>query len=520
MTTNELFLKCLDTDKANTEINKFLVNPISFDVGRQWLKNIHKVFSHVSSRHGDERTSENSEIIKNYEKYGLPEPANKKLRIFVVGCGARSYGYLQALYEDYANGEAPYILVGVADPVTTARQRIIEMVQGCGNNDKIYEYGKWQEVDDRINGNTVDVVMIGTMDRDHAGPAVEFMNRKCHVIVEKPLDVFPEKMLAMVEAMKCNNVIAVVCTVLEYTSHAMRMKQLIKKMQVPLTSLLIREQVGWHHDAYAYGVGPFSNSKTASPYTVAKTIHDASMAINLMEMGVESLIYLPSKTPRSTGNELAHFDPVSYMAGYTHKILRSLLAMFPDEHEKLKEAVLSDDFNWDSPEEVANLYRFFHNYLYDYTNYWYNPQLRSHETADQPNGFDMVMNMENGAQFTLMCQPYSTKVCVRYYEARSPAGELTSSTPEIKGYLFGQGGEDVAFAAEECEVPNEENISHRTMHEGADAKFIHTVMRQIAQTEDGEDFTQHPLSVHFERNAKLTAAMLDATAHPYELRTV
>ena len=58
------------------------------------------------------------------------------------------------------------------------------------------------------------------------------------------------------------------------------------------------------------------------------------------------------------------------------------------------------------------------------------------------------------------------------------------------------------------------------MHEGADAKFIHTVMRQIASVDDGEDVREHALNTHFERNARLTAAMLDATAHPNELRSV
>lgn len=511
---NDKFLTLLDTKSINDEMNKYLVNPVSYDMACQWLKTIHTSLNRVSSR--QETTNKNADIILNYKKYGLPEPPNKTLRIFVVGCGARSNGYLQALFEDYENGQAPYILVGVSDPVVSARHRLIKMVKECGYTNEIKEYGRWQEVDDSIHGGTVDVVMIGTMDQDHAEPAIEFMARRCHVIVEKPLDVDSSKMLAMVETAKMNNVIAVVCTVLEYTSHAMKMKSLISRMGVPLTSLLIREQVGWHHDAYAFGTGPFSNSRTTSPYTVAKTIHDGSMAVNLMNTGVKSIIYLPSNKARTTGDALSIYDPVSYMAQYIHKILRDYMSKHPDEYNRLSEFTL----NFDDVEAMVEVYRPFHRYLYEETNFWYNPQLRSHETSDQPNGYTMVMNMEDGGQFTLVCQPYSSKVCVRYYEARSPAGEIVSETPNIRGYLFGEGAKDIAFTEEECEVPDERNISNRRMHEGADAKFIHTVMRQIAQVERGDDVREHPLNIHFSRNAKLTVAMLDATNHPNELRNV
>jgi predicted dehydrogenase len=519
---NKQFLQYLNTDTVNNKINEYLVNPISLTVARKWLKNIRKSLSRQSSSVNRQTDiNQDAEIIKNDQHYGLPTRPTQILRIFVVGCGARSTGYLQALFEDYAHSTAPYILVGVADPIPSARQRLIKMVRDCGYTNDILEYNLWQNVDDKIDGNTVDVVIIGTMDQDHADPAIEFMNRKCHVIVEKPLDIDANKMLAMVEATKRNNVIASVCTVLEYTSHAMRMKQLIKKMNVPLTSLLIREQVGWHHDAYAYGTGPFSNSDTTSPYTVAKTIHDASMAINLMETGVKSVIYMPSNTPRATGQTLEIYDPVSYLTGYIHKILRELLASFPDIYQKIEKEILNPDLNLDSDqiiEQIADLYRPFHLYLYNHTNFWYNPQLRNHSHADQPNGYTMVMNMENCSQFTLLCQPYSTKVCVRYYEARSPSGELISNTPDIRGYLFGEGGNDIAFTEEECSIPDERKISHRNMHEGADAKFIHTVMRKLALVDKNDDVRKHPLNTHFERNAKLTAGMLDATEHPYELR--
>ena len=326
MDTNNLFLKTLDTPTINDLMDAWTVHPVSLMTALKWLVNIRDSAEHDRLRRptqdGAETplgTSEEMPIIKEYQKYGIPDlpvdpvaGSTKILNLFIVGCGARANGYLQALLLDYKTGESPYRVVGIADPVHSARSRVIEMVRQAGHTNYIAEYNDWRDVASVACGGGlgnasrslrresggfaraphIDIALIMTLDRDHAEPAVEFMSKGCHVIVEKPLGVNPVEMDAMVDAMHRYNRIAAVCTVLEYTSHARKMKTMASQLG-PVEDLLIREQVGWHHDAYAFATGPFSNTETTSPYSSAKTIHDMSMGLNLTDDAIVSMIYMP-----------------------------------------------------------------------------------------------------------------------------------------------------------------------------------------------------------------------------------
>lgn len=590
---NTAFLEALGTNELNSQMNEYLVEDVGLNSACKWLRNIRTAHEKRSpppkttdaASVASAASASASPIVANHKEYGLPDiPESlygeiKILRLFVVGCGARATGYLNALLGDYIPGTCPYEIAGVADPVKSRREQVIHMAQDAKLDvDSIRQYDDWRHVKpDDFDAMNIDVAMIMTMDRDHADPAVYFMKNGCHVIVEKPLDATPEQIQVMIDAMHQYKRIAAVCTVLEYTSHARKMKELIQLLGY-VEDLLIREQVGWHHDGYAYGAGPFSSAIDTSPYAIAKTIHDMSMGLALTRDSVRSLIYMPSESRASRGkygkekveaNEI--YDPHSYLAKFTHKLIAQMkanqvlenpeldlpdvddlghcftidqiiaalcgtgdagdagdagdtgkhLINIPDSHEGMIQ--LSDA----NIQDLANLYRSFHLYLAK-TNYWCNIMMHSGNTCDQPAGFTIVANMEGGCQFKMICSIQSADVCVRHYQVRCEYGQIISDFPEISCTKFGTAASRTDLGEDECYVPDESTISKRGMHGGADAMFAHTVARQIghamvqieemaeykSQNEIDNFVESHHLNTHFQANAELTIAILKAVENP------
>jgi hypothetical protein len=118
MDANYLFLKTLDTPTINDFMNSWLVHPISLTTALKWLVNIRDSAEHDRQRRptqdGVGTTPEAVEeipIINEHQKYGIPDlpvdpstGSTKILNIFIVGCGARANGYLQALLLDFKTG--------------------------------------------------------------------------------------------------------------------------------------------------------------------------------------------------------------------------------------------------------------------------------------------------------------------------------------------------------------------------------------------------------------------------------
>lgn len=572
-------------------MDRFRVEPYDLRTAVTFLRRIREVASESRRRAAAtaaETATGDMPIVADHKKYGLPDIPETAIRIFIIGCGNRAKGYTDALLNDYAHGKAPYVIAGVADPVESRRQEFIEMARtaGIAGVDDIRQFGDWRDVgDDDFDDLKINVAFVMTLDQDHAEPAIKFMDHKCHVVVEKPLDATIDKIGGMVDAAKRNHVIATVCTVLEYTSHARQMKKLVSDPMM-VRSILIREQVGWHHDAYAYGTGPFCDSKDTSTYTIAKTIHDMSMGLCLTGDEVDELIYIPSKSLACRGEsgekkipENVIYDPESYLCGsfYIRKLIAQMRGneiLDKPEHDiseisdmpvttidEIIEAVTAKDDDGDyvmslpdvtddadsvdgadganvwtelekltdaELQRIADVYRPFHLFLCK-TNYWFNPMMYRAANSDQPAGFTIVANMKSGCQFTMVCSIHSSKVCVRHYQIRSPYGEVVSDAPTISATRFGKGGVDIPATDDECAVPDESNISRNKTHGGADGMFSHDVMRKIghaidkakAMERDGhsqEDidahFDGHELSGHFERNAKLTMAIIQATNKP------
>lgn len=126
----------------------------------------------------------------------------RKLNFAIVGCGRISYKHVEALIEnsDLAN------LVAVCDVnLDRAKAKSEEYLSKSNNlnyNVEVYEDYKVM-LDEQPQ---IDVVIIATESGYHADIAIYCMNRKKHVIVEKPMAMSIEDARKMIDASKKNNV--------------------------------------------------------------------------------------------------------------------------------------------------------------------------------------------------------------------------------------------------------------------------------------------------------------------------
>ena len=108
--------------------------------------------------------------------------AGRKIRVALIGCGARMRSVLATKCEDVE-------IVALVDPdksaLKIARARLCKQYPGCGY-EKIPEYPSYHELFEKM-GDGIDAVIIATNQQQHALPALLAMQRGIHVYVEKPI---------------------------------------------------------------------------------------------------------------------------------------------------------------------------------------------------------------------------------------------------------------------------------------------------------------------------------------------
>jgi predicted dehydrogenase len=89
-------------------------------------------------------------------------------------------------------------------------------------------FHSWQEFVDRPK--MCDAVVISTMDRDHAGPAVACLNKGYHVLLEKPMAISLEDCRAIEAAQRQAGTVVAVCHSLRYNKGFSLLKEIVDSM--------------------------------------------------------------------------------------------------------------------------------------------------------------------------------------------------------------------------------------------------------------------------------------------------
>ncbi|WP_090576777.1 Gfo/Idh/MocA family protein [Paenibacillus sp. OV219] len=198
-----------------------------------------------------------------------------QLTAVLIGAGARGVGAYAQFALDY-----PYELkfVAVAEPDQLRREKFAREYEIPA--DQCYE--SWEQLLDE--DQLADIALICTMDKMHYEPTLKALNKKYHVLLEKPMSPDPRECLEMEQAARDNNRLLSICHVLRYTPFWRTIKQLLQEGRIgDIASIQLNENVGYWHIAHSFVRGNWNNSNTTSPMILSKSCHDMDVLSWLME---------------------------------------------------------------------------------------------------------------------------------------------------------------------------------------------------------------------------------------------
>ena len=166
----------------------------------------------------------------------------KPLRVAVLGAGGRGQGFGKLL------AASPHLaeVVAVAEPRDAYREKFA----ATHNLSPGRTFRSWQDFVARPPD--CDAVVVSTMDRDHAGPAVACLNLGLHMLLEKPMAATLEECRAIEAAQRRAGVLVAVCHSMRYQKGFARLHALVASGRISeIVSLDQLEPVCYWHQARA-----------------------------------------------------------------------------------------------------------------------------------------------------------------------------------------------------------------------------------------------------------------------------
>lgn len=214
----------------------------------------------------------------------------KTTTLLVVGAGNRGTTYAQ--YAAQAAGGAK--VVGVAEPLADQRERMVEQHV----IPREHAFDDWRAAAER--DQFADATIIATQDAMHTEPAVAFLERGYHVLLEKPMAPTESECRCIVAAARATERIFAVCHVLRYTPVSRKIKQLVDAGAIGDVVTIDRlEPVGYWHQAHSFVRGHWRNEGASSFMLLAKGCHDLDW--------IRFVMGVPCRSVHSFGS-LMHFQ--------------------------------------------------------------------------------------------------------------------------------------------------------------------------------------------------------------------
>ncbi len=200
--------------------------------------------------------------------------SKKPITAIIVGAGHRSI-----IYADYSLEHPDELkIVGIADP---DEERVHEAVEKYGiptencfkNADELAKKDKF-----------ADVIINGTMDKDHVSTSIPLLKKGYDMLLEKPFAVNKEEMRELVDVVKENGNKVMVCHVLRYSEFYKEIKKTVISGEIgDIINIQLCEDVSYHHYATSYVRGKWANSdKSKTSMLLAKCCHDIDLMMWLM----------------------------------------------------------------------------------------------------------------------------------------------------------------------------------------------------------------------------------------------
>lgn len=190
----------------------------------------------------------------------------KKLKIAVVGCGARAVTYLSEAIETMP---LYYEVVGGADPVDAA----VDQIEKLSENPN---FRRFKTSDELLAADKfADVLLIATQDHMHYEPCMEAMRKGYDILLEKPVAPILEEVVALeTEARRLGRHV-MVCHVYRYAPFYLKAKEIIDSGVLgDIITVNASEGVEAWHQGHSFVRGKWAVSEKSTPMILAKCCHD------------------------------------------------------------------------------------------------------------------------------------------------------------------------------------------------------------------------------------------------------
>ena len=138
----------------------------------------------------------------------------------------------------------------------------------------------WRELFD--GPRRCDAIVVATLDRDHAEPAIAASRLGYHLLLEKPMAVKLEDCRAIAAAQKAAGTVSSVCHSLRYHAGFAALKATVAAGRIgrPVTMDQL-EQVTWWHQAHSFVRGNWGREERSTFMLLAKSCHDIDFLAHL-----------------------------------------------------------------------------------------------------------------------------------------------------------------------------------------------------------------------------------------------
>ena len=226
-----------------------------------------------------------------------------KVKVIIAGAGARGTGYA-----GYALTNPDLLeVVGVAEPRDFYRNQLKEA--HSISEEKVFL--DWRDMAEREK--FADFVIVATQDAMHTEPAIAFMKKGYHLLLEKPMAPTAEECRKITAVAQQEKVMFGVCHVLRYTRYTQRLKEIVDSGLIgDIVSLQHLEPVGYWHQAHSFVRGNWRNESESSFMLLAKSCHDLDWIRYIMGCQCEAV---------SSFGSLKHFCRAEKPAGAGNRCL-------------------------------------------------------------------------------------------------------------------------------------------------------------------------------------------------------
>jgi predicted dehydrogenase len=193
---------------------------------------------------------------------------DKILTVSIIGCGSRgfhAYGMLINQLKD------KFKIVSLCD-INEEELKIVSDTFGIGGENCFTSDTEF------FKEKRSDVLIIGTLDKQHYEHTLQALNLGYDILLEKPITDNEQECLNLMQAQKKHNNKVVVCHVLRYATAFVKVKQLLDEGKIgALVNIQALEQVAYWHVAHSYVRGNWRKSEETTPMILAKCCHDLDL---------------------------------------------------------------------------------------------------------------------------------------------------------------------------------------------------------------------------------------------------